>query len=99
MGGRWQFKKVVLKTQGMVPDAFFFSLSELGRSIEKNEGRILRVAKDGLLMPYRKVEESERPRSTVAIGLVPCYPAAGVKIEVLSPMTCVLFSNPRGSLA
>lgn len=64
-----------------------------------NEGRSLRVVKDGLPIPYGKVEESERPRSTAADGPVPGYPAKGVEIEVLSPMTCLLFPAHRGALA
>ena len=95
VGGRWQFRKVAPTTQAMVPDTNF-PPSELGRIVEKNEGRSLRVMKDGLPIPYGKVEESERPRSTAAVGLVPSYPAEGVEIEVLSPMTCLLFSAHRG---
>ena len=71
MGGRWQFRKVALMTQAMVADTFFFSLSELGRISEKKEGRSLRVVKDGLPIPYGKVEESERPRLTAQLGLFP----------------------------
>ena len=98
VGGRWQFRKVAPTTQAMVPDTNF-PPSELGRIVEKNEGRSLRVMKDGLPIPYGKVEESERPRSTATVGLVPSYPAEGVEIEVLSPMTCLLFSAHRGSRA
>ena len=36
-----------------------------------NEGRSLRVVKDGLPIPYGKVEESETPRSTSQLGLFP----------------------------
>ena len=83
----------------MLPDTNF-PPSELGRIIEKNEGRSLRLMKDGLPIPYGKVEESERPCSTAAVGLVPSYYLAeGVEIEVLSPMTCLTFSGHRGSRA
>ena len=49
--------------------------------------------KDGLSMPYGEVEESERPRSTAAVGLVPSYSVEGVEIEVLSPIDVVAFSR------
>jgi len=91
--GQWQFRKVALTTQTMVADTFPLPLSELERIIEKNEGRSLRVMKDGLSMPYGEVEESERPRSTAAVGLVPSYSVEGVEIEVLSPIDVVAFSR------
>jgi hypothetical protein len=58
----------------------------------------VRVVEDGLPISYGKGEESERPRSTAQLGLSQ-LPAEGVEIEVLSPMTCLLFSAHRGSLA
>jgi len=99
IGGRWQFRKVEFTTQALLPDTNF-PPSELGRISEKSDGRSLRVMRDGLPIPYGKVKETERPRSTAAVGLVPSYYLAeGVEIEVLSPMTCLTFSAHRGSRA
>jgi hypothetical protein len=99
IGGRWQLRKVALTTQFMLPDTNF-PPSELGRISEKSDGRSLCVMKDGLPIRYGKVKESEGPRATTAVGLVPGYVLAeGVEIEVLSPMTCLTFSAHRGSRA
>ena len=96
MGGRCQFRKVAHPIQAMVPDTFFFSLSELGRIIEKNEGRSLRVVKDGLPIPIWESGRIRKASLDGAVGLVPSFPAEGVDIEVLFPMTCLLFSAHRG---
>lgn len=71
MGDRWQFKKVVLTTQAMVADTFFFSLSEIGKIIEKNEGRSLRVVKDGLPIPMGNLKNQKGPALQPQLGLFP----------------------------
>ena len=92
MGGRWQFRKVAHTTQAMVPDTFFFSLSELGRIIEKNEGRSLRVVKDDLPIPYGESWRIRKASLGGAVGFVPSYPAEAVDVEVLSPVPYDLFA-------
>jgi hypothetical protein len=46
IGGRWQFRKVALTTQSVLPDTNF-PPNELGRISEKNQGHSLRVMNEG----------------------------------------------------